>query len=271
VRRIRSSGWLRTTLPAAAFIAATASAYAATWTVHVGRGGTNFVDDTSGTSTSTIAVGDTVTWIWEGAMQHSVTSGTCTAGGNGGGGGGYGGYGGGYGGGGMCKDAGTWPSSGFHTAGFQFSEVFSTAGTFPYYCMMHLSSMTGKIVVQAAAPASACPQNPQTLCLNGGRFAVTAHWTKPDSTNGDGTGVSLTDDSGYFWFFDSSNIETTVKVLSGCGIDDAYWVFAAGLTNVDVLLTVLDTKTNAKYTKENPQGVAFAPIQDTGAFKTSCP
>ena len=267
--RIRSSDWLRAILGAVALCAAAGPASAATWTVHVGRGGAYFVDDASGTSTTTIAVGDTVTWVWEGGMQHSVTSGTCPAGGNGGGGGGYGGYGGG--GGGSCTDAHVWTATGLQSSGFQFSYTFTTANTFPYFCAFHQSAMTGKVVVAASPASTQCTQNTTTLCMNGGRFAVSAHWTKPDNTSGDGTGVPLTDDSGYFWFFDSTNIETTVKVLNGCAIDNAYWVFAAGLTNVEVLLTVVDTKTGVQYTKTNPQGTAFAPIQDTGAFKTSCP
>jgi len=267
--RIRFSEWLRAILPAAALFAAASSASAATWVVHVGRNGHNFVDDASGTSTTTIAIGDTVTWVWEGDMQHSVTSGTCPAGGNGGGGGGYGG---GYGGGGgSCHDAGIWASTPIQGSGSQFSYTFSTAGTVNYFCLFHQSAMTGKVVVGAAPSSSPCTQSEHTLCLNGGRFSVSAHWTRPDSSSGDGTGVSLTDDSGYFWFFDATNIETTVKVLNGCAISNSYWVFAAGLTNVEVLLTVVDTKTGTQYTKTNPQGVAFAPIQDTGAFPTSCP
>jgi plastocyanin len=252
----------------AAFLAALAALFllddlarAATWTVHVGRGGTHFVDDTSGTSNSTVTAGDTVTWVWEGPMQHSVTSGTCDHGG----GGGY------YGdGGGGCSDAGRWPSTGFHGAGFTFSQTFLTAGTFGYYCAMHLGAMTGTIVVQPATTGP-CSQGEHTLCVNGGRFSVTAHWTKPDGSEGDGTGVPLTEDSGYFWFFDPSNIEAVAKVLNGCAINNGYWVFAAGLTDVAVHLTVTDMATGARYTRDNPQGTAFDPIQDTSAFPSSCP
>ena len=110
-----------------------------------------------------------------------------------------------------------------------------------------------------------------TLCLNGGRFSVTAHWEKPDGTSGDGNGIGLTGDSGYFWFFDSANIEVVIKVLNGCAINHNYWVFAAGLTNVAVHLTVTDSETGAVYEQDNPQGMAFAPIQDTNAFIASCP
>ena len=48
-------------------------------------------------------------------------------------------------------------------------------------------------------------------------------------------------------------------------------MFAAGLTNVQVVLTVTDEQTGAIYTNTNPHGVAFVPIQDTNAFPNSCP
>ncbi len=250
----------------AVFLALTAAAApAATRTVYVGRGGTNFVDEVSQTNQTTINEGDMVTWVWEGTMMHSVTSGTCPAGG---GGGGYG-----YGTtGGPCTAGTDWPAAGLHDAGFSFSHTFTTAGTYRYFCDAHQGSMTGKVVVQPASGPVPCVVNPQTLCLNGGRFAVTADWTKRDGTSGQGTGVKLTGDSGYFWFFDASNIEVTIKVLNACGQPvPAYWVFAAGLTNVNVHLKVVDSQTGAEFAQDNPQGTAFAPIQSTGAFPTSCP
>lgn len=235
---------------------------ATAWTVHVGRGGTQFVDEASGTNISTVQVGDTINWVWEGTMMHSVTSGSCT---RGGGGGGYGGYGGD-----VCTDAGRWPTTGLQSSGFTFSQTFSTPGTFSYYCAQHQSAMTGTVVVQPAT-AGACVVDEHTLCLNAGRFQVRAHWARPDGSEGEGTGIPLTADSGYFWFFDSTNIEVVVKVLNGCALTDAYWVFAAGLTNIAVDLTVTDTATGAVYTRNNAQGFAFAPVQATTAFPTSCP
>jgi PKD domain len=119
--------------------------------------------------------------------------------------------------------------------------------------------------------SSACTPSPFQLCLNNGRFQVTAGFQTPNGDTGVGYGTKLTDQSGYFWFFDAGNVELVVKVLDGCAITNSYWVFAAGLTNVNVNVTVFDTVTGVVYTKENPQGVAFVPIQDTGAFPTSCP
>jgi plastocyanin len=115
-----------------------------------------------------------------------------------------------------------------------------------------------------------CVVSDTQLCLNSGRFAVTATWEKSDGTSGSGHGVGLTSDSGYFWFFDSANIEVVIKVLNGCAINNNYWVFAAGLTNVAVHLSVVDSETGAEYIQDNPQGTAFAPIQDTKAFVASC-
>ncbi len=66
--------------------------------------------------------------------------------------------------------------------------------------------------------------------------------------SGAGQGVALTSDSGYFWFFNSANIELVVKVLDACTVNDHFWVFAGGLTNVDVVMTITDTETGAQRT-----------------------
>jgi plastocyanin len=262
-------------IPLALLLSAAAlPALAGTATVHVGLGGTKFVDEVSGTNVTTIHAGDSVTWVWEGDMAHSVTSGTCPDN-SGGGGGGYGGYVGSGGamsetyGGGSCTPSTDWTSVGPQATG-SFSHTFPTAGTFKYYCQIHGSAMTGKVVVQPATASGPCVASGEQLCLNGGRFAVTAEWTRTDGSSGHGTGIGLTGDSGYFWFFDPTNIEVTVKVLDGCSVNGNHWVFAAGLTNVQVELKVIDTQTGVEYDKENPQGTAFVPIQDTGAFPSSC-
>ena len=312
-------------------------ARAATFVVTVGAGGTNFVDQTSGTNATTIHVGDTVQWNWAGG-PHSVTSGTCQPGG---------GY---YGS--DCAADGIW-NSGVHSASDSFSHTFGQEGSFPYYCAIHGSMMIGVVFVQAAtgpAPASdfrlqptgpvvgttvhffdastgaptswawdfgdghvanvanpshfyvaagsytvtltatngsgsnsfskvvvvaaggqsACVADASTLCLSNGRYRVTAGWEQPDSNSGSGHAVPLTSDSGYFWFFDPSNIEMVTKILNACGVNGNFWVFGAGLTNVKVTLFVLDTATGVSETYVNPLNTPFQPIQDTAAFPT-CP
>ena len=81
--------------------------------------------------------------------------------------------------------------------------------------------------------------------------------------------MPLSSDSGYFWFFSADNIELIVKVLDGCAINSEHWVFASGLTNVNVTMIVEDTVTGGSQTYLNPQGQAYQPLQDTSAF--SCP
>jgi len=123
---------------------------------------------------------------------------------------------------------------------------------------------------QPAPSGGGCTGTDTRLCLTGARFRVEATWTTPGGNTGAGRAVELTSDTGYFWFFDQTNVEVVVKVLDGCGVNGRYWVFAGGLTNTRVRITVTDTRTGASKQYNNPQGAAFQPIQDTGAF-ASCP
>ena len=117
--------------------------------------------------------------------------------------------------------------------------------------------------------AGVCVSNATTLCLNGGRFRVHATFATPQEQAGSATAVAETSDTGMFWFFTPNNLEAIVKVVNGCSFNQRYWVFAGGLTNVSVTMTVTDTATGSVRTYTNPQGTPFAPIQDTNAF--SCP
>ncbi len=138
-------------------------------------------------------------------------------------------------------------------------------------------SLLSVVLVFAAASAQAqsasalCTPSAQTLCLDAGRFsALTTFQSASGSPSLNAKAVSLTDASGYFWFFDSTNVEMIVKVLDGCAVNGAYWVFAAGLTNVGVHLVVTDLSTGLQKPYDNAVGAPFQPIQDTGAFHT-CP
>jgi plastocyanin len=80
----------------------------------------------------TVNVGDTVQWTWAGVSPHSVTA-----------------------------DDGSFdsnpPPANFQTTG-TFSQTFTTAGTFRYYCRVHGApggiGMSGIVTVQAAAPTA---------------------------------------------------------------------------------------------------------------------
>jgi hypothetical protein len=119
----------------------------------------------------------------------------------------------------------------------------------------------------AATPVpTTCAPDAHSLCLNGGRYRVEADWRKPDGERGRARAVSLTGASGYFWFFDPTNVEILTKVLDGCGVNDHTWSFSAGLTNLEVDLFVQDTLTGLGKHYNNAAGTSFPPILDTEAI-----
>ncbi len=114
-----------------------------------------------------------------------------------------------------------------------------------------------------------CLPGPTTLCLSGGRFKVTTWWTTAAGQSGSGHAVSLAGgDTGYFTFFDPDNVEVAVKVLNGCSSNGSFWIFAGGLTNVGVVMTVTDSLTGTVKTYSSPPGTPFRPIEDTTTFAT---
>jgi hypothetical protein len=134
---------------------------------------------------------------------------------------------------------------------------------------LHAGTSTG--VFDYQFPLSACAADTHTLCLNNGRFSVTAEFQQtPGGASSPATAVPLTADTGYFWFFDPANVEIVAKVLNGCATNAHYWFFAGGLTNVGVQIKVKDVFSGAEQDYSNTLGAPFAPIQDTAAFST-CP
>lgn len=97
-----------------------------TWTVIVGPNGTHSFSP----ATVSIRVGDTVHWVWQGS-GHTVTSGS-----------------GGVPDGAFCSPSDTSCGSPVTSdVGATYDHVFTTAGTFAYFCTQH-SQMTGSIVAQ---------------------------------------------------------------------------------------------------------------------------
>ena len=120
------------------------------------------------------------------------------------------------------------------------------------------------------AQTAGCTPGNTRLCLNDSRFQVEVEWTTRNGQSGSGRAVPLTSDTGLFWFFNSENVELVVKVLDGCAVNGRYWVFAGGLTDTRVRITVTDTLREVVRQYTNPQGTPFKPVQDTGGFAT-CP
>jgi plastocyanin len=105
-----------------AILACATSASAATVMVTVGPGGSLSYSPAD----ATINVGDTVHWVWSSLFPpHSTTSGS------------------------VPTPDGLW-DSGQSGSPHSFDHIFPTAGTFRYFCSVHLSAMTGTITVKGA-------------------------------------------------------------------------------------------------------------------------
>jgi hypothetical protein len=122
-----------------------------------------------------------------------------------------------------------------------------------------------RIVPSPWESAAACTPTSTALCLSGGRFRLEATWKDFQGNTGAGKAVGLTSDTGYFWFFNSANVEAVVKVLDARPLNDHFWVFYGALSNVEYTLTVTDTVTGIVKTYHNPSAL-FASVGDTLAF-----
>lgn len=127
---------------------------AATMTVDVGPGGVLvFVDRESGTSTTTIAAGDSVKWIWM-SSGHSVTR----------------------------TDTPDAFDAGVQDAPFSFTHRFDAPGTYAYHCTPHeFLGMTGAVVVTGGGgTTTTLPSPPATTTTLGLSPAVTQAFAAVD-------------------------------------------------------------------------------------------
>jgi hypothetical protein len=81
----------------------------------------------------------------------------------------------------------------------------------------------------------------QALALRGSRFRVSLSRSgEPGGIPVPANAVKLTDQSGYFWFYDGDNVEVTVKILDGRALNGHFWVFAASMTDRPFTLQIED-------------------------------
>jgi hypothetical protein len=114
-----------------------------------------------------------------------------------------------------------------------------------------------------------CTPSPTAACL-GNRFKVEVSYdATPANGSGPGNVVLESAASVKFTFFDPSNIEMILKILNACADGNKWWVFAGGLTNVGVTITVTDTTTSAVKHYSSTKGQLFQAFADTSAFP--CP
>ncbi|MCP4657365.1 MAG: hypothetical protein GY856_18290, partial [bacterium] len=128
-----------------------------------------------------------------------------------------------------------------------------------------LRAVAGAPEKGVVVPSKACTGGATSLCLQDERFRIEVDWRDFEGHTGSGQAVPLTPDTGYFWFFDDTNVELIIKVLDGTAINGRYWVFYGALSNVEYTITVTDTVTQATKVYTNPLG-RFASVGDIRAF-----
>jgi hypothetical protein len=95
-------------------------------------------------------------------------------------------------------------------------------------------------------------------------------WSDYLGRSGIGRVVTRSERAGLLWFFAPDNWELLVKVLDGCAVNDAYWVYAAATTDVAFELRVTDRYAQRTAVYRNPLGRASPAIVDPSALAT-CP
>jgi len=121
------------------------------------------------------------------------------------------------------------------------------------------------------ATVAPCVDSPARMCLTHDRFAVEVAWATTDGESGAGSMIPYTDESGLVWFFSASNIELVVKVLDACPTPTPrFWVFFGGTTDVEMVLTFIDSQTGKVKAYYNPPGHLASSVIDVEAFAT-CP
>ena len=123
---------------------------------------------------------------------------------------------------------------------------------------------SGTEVDRVTTQAASCSTGGM-LCLNGDRFKLDVSWRDFTDRRGIGQAVTLTNDTGYFFFFNPANVELVSKVLDGRGVNGNFWLFYGALSNVEYTLRGLDTGTARLTSFFNPSR-NFASVGDTSAF-----
>lgn len=113
--------------------------------------------------------------------------------------------------------------------------------------------------------SGSCGATADRFCILGGRFAVEATWRDFHGNTGTARAGTLTDDTGYFWFFSEANVEIVVKAIDGAAYNGQFWIYFGALSNVEYTIRVTDTVRGTTREYRNPLGT-FASFGDIAAF-----
>jgi len=146
----------------------------------------------------------------------------------------------------------TSPSSGLLLAGSRDGDLYA-------------ASDHGTSWRRLTHPDSGCAAGSAGICLASGRFNIAVTFTSADGLRSSAAGGLLTDNAGAFWFFSGNNLELVVKVVDGHAFNGHFWVFLAGLSDVEYSVAVTDIFTGATRLYRNARGELRSQA-DTSAF-----
>ena len=128
---------------------------------------------------------------------------------------------------------------------------------------------SGIAEVRTFAAEPSCLVTPHRLCLMDGRYAVTTIFESEHFTGARHAAHAVPDGprTGSFWFFDSRNLEISVEMIDGSGINGHIWVNAGGLSNLEYRVRVVDTVTGESRDYVHPTD-DLCGISDRRAFLT---
>ena len=146
------------------------------------------------------------------------------------------------------------------------------------YVMEFHDATGGRVVARGGFEVFArppCTSSDTTLCLRDGRFGASVQWTDFVGNRGSAhaaprdPAAPFRADTGFMWFFAPDNLELTIKVLDGCGLNGHFWVFISPGSTVEYTIAVSDHATGRSRTYANPAGNLPKLFADTSAFP--CP
>ena len=188
-------------------LSALTPAYAAEATVDITTGSSSKTTDAFAPNPINIKVGDTVTWTNKDTTPHTVTSGS-----NG------------------TPDGKFNSSPDFNpllAPQQKFNNTFAEAGTFPYYCGLHIN-MVGTVVVAGDGDGGTPQESKVTATLDGNSYDITAKSATSKATEATiQSGLSVTVE-----FDKPGEVELTLPKTVIDGINDVNGVSVTPTTSV---------------------------------------
>ena len=126
-----------------------------------------------------------------------------------------------------------------------------------------LALAQSEIVTLSSAHTVQCAAATGSVNLQANRFQVSATW-------GSGSGLApaqvncgaTTDQTAYFYWTDPGNTELIIKLLDFCAMNSTWSVYANGVTDREVAITITDRYTARSWTGHNSLNQGFVLIRD---------